>query len=107
MDISTQIITVLDDLCRRFGLVIDWSQENVIPYLQELAGKYISWEMATSWALVGVAAVMLVVAVIGAVIDLRSDLPGPGCLVAIFLACGAIALGITQMGDILTCKYFP
>lgn len=30
---SDEIIKILDDLGQRFGVVIDWSSENVMPYL--------------------------------------------------------------------------
>lgn len=50
MDISSEIIEVLDHLSEKFGVVINWSSENVMPYVQELCGKYISWEISTSIA---------------------------------------------------------
>ena len=39
---SEEIIKVLDDLGNRFGIAIDWSNQNVIPYLQELMQRFIS-----------------------------------------------------------------
>ena len=33
---SDEVIKVIDALAERFGIVIDWSSENVIPYLQQL-----------------------------------------------------------------------
>lgn len=54
MVISDQIIAVMNDLCQKFGIAIDWSQENIIPYLTELAKKYISYEIATSIAWVAI-----------------------------------------------------
>ena len=48
MTVSGQIIEVLNALCEKFGLIIDWSSENVLPYLQELCGKFINYEIATS-----------------------------------------------------------
>lgn len=41
--LSSQIIEILDDLARRFGVAIDWTQDNIIPYLNELAQKYLSY----------------------------------------------------------------
>ena len=32
--VSDQIIKVLDNLCDKFGLAIDWSSKNVQPYLR-------------------------------------------------------------------------
>ena len=48
MSISEQIINVIDNLCQKFGIVIDWTSENIIPYLEILCGKFIKWEIATS-----------------------------------------------------------
>lgn len=48
MEISEQVITIFDDIGERLGIAIDWSQENVLPYLQELFEKYINFEIASS-----------------------------------------------------------
>lgn len=48
MNVSEQIINVLDNLCQKFGLAIDWSAENILPYLKELCGKFINYEINTS-----------------------------------------------------------
>lgn len=33
MEVSKQIIEVLDNLCEKFGVVIDWNAKNVLPYV--------------------------------------------------------------------------
>lgn len=33
---SQEIINVLDNLGEKFGIAIDWSNENILPYLQDL-----------------------------------------------------------------------
>lgn len=48
MNISEQIINVLDNLCQKFGMAIDWSSANVLPYLKELCSKFINYEIFTS-----------------------------------------------------------
>lgn len=50
MNVSDQIIQVLDNLCEKFGLAIDWTSENVIPYLSTLCTKLVSYEIWTSIA---------------------------------------------------------
>ncbi len=40
-----EIIQILDDLSRRFGIVIDWGSENVLPYLQDLMGRYVQYDI--------------------------------------------------------------
>ena len=53
---SEEIIKVLDALAEKFGLTVDWTSANVIPYLERLCGKYVNYEIATSvvWILLGV-----------------------------------------------------
>lgn len=48
MNVSEQIIAVIDNLCEKFGIAIDWTQENIWPYLQSLFQKYITYEICTS-----------------------------------------------------------
>lgn len=50
MNISDQIIAIINDLCKKLGIVIDWSAENVLPKVEELCTKYIKYEITTSYA---------------------------------------------------------
>ena len=45
---SEEIIKVLDELGKRFGIVIDWSNQNIIPYLQELLKRFICYRNITA-----------------------------------------------------------
>ena len=53
---SKEIIKILDALSEKVGLAIDWTSANVLPYLQQLYNKYVTYEIATSiiWILVGI-----------------------------------------------------
>lgn len=50
MTVSEQIIQVVNVLCEKFGIAVDWTGENVIPYVTTLCEKLISYEIATSIA---------------------------------------------------------
>lgn len=50
MTVSDQIIAVLNDLCAKFGLAIDWSAENVVPYIQDVCSRLVRYEVLTSIA---------------------------------------------------------
>ena len=45
---SNEIIKVLDNLAMKFGIAIDWTAANVLPYLKDLADRLIQYEIATS-----------------------------------------------------------
>lgn len=59
--VSNQIIEVLNEICNKFGLAIDWTSKNVQPYLQELMGKCVAYKFATSimWLIFGIAVCIL------------------------------------------------
>lgn len=65
MTVSEQIVQVLDALCEKFGIAIDWTSEHVIPYIGELCTKLVSWEI---WTSVAWMVIMAVLVMIGAVI---------------------------------------
>jgi hypothetical protein len=44
---SQQIIEVLDYLFEKFGIAIDWTAENIMPYVQELAGKLVTYNIVS------------------------------------------------------------
>ena len=44
MSFSNEIITILNDLGKRFGIAIDWTKENVMPYIEELCQRIIKFE---------------------------------------------------------------
>ena len=54
---SEEIIKVLDELGKRFGIVIDWSNQNIMPYLQELLKRFICYQNITAcvWIMISIA----------------------------------------------------
>ena len=62
MTMSDQIIAILDNICAKFGVAIDWTSENVLPYVMELAGKFIKYKIVTSIVWCVVISVLLFVA---------------------------------------------
>lgn len=38
-------IKLLDELAKRFGIVIDWTSENVMPYLEDLFNRFITYNI--------------------------------------------------------------
>lgn len=57
-----EIIKVLDHLGSQFGLAIDWTSDNILPYLSELSNKYISWRISSSIFYLILSVVMMLIA---------------------------------------------
>ena len=58
---SEEIIKVLDYLGEKFGVAIDWTQENVLPYLQDLLSRFAGYRIAISvfWVIAAIAGFFL------------------------------------------------
>lgn len=61
MTVSDEIIKVLNAFSKKIGLTIDWTQNNILPYMQKLCDKYITYEMTTSifWIIIGICLLIL------------------------------------------------
>lgn len=57
---NKEIIEVLDELGKRFGIVIDWSNQNIILYLQELLKRFICYRNITAcvWLIISIAMII-------------------------------------------------
>ena len=71
---------LLQELGRQFGLMIDWSNENFIPYLKELAQRVVQYEFGQSifWLVIGVLAIILGIILI--ILELKCIFDADGLL---------------------------
>lgn len=112
--VGDQIIQVLDALCEKFGLVIDWTSENVAPYLTTLASRLIAYEIWTSVAWMAIA---IVVGIAVIAISTRPNtkrlftdvdpLCVPVTILLVILGIFSISGIISQTMDIIKCVTFP
>lgn len=108
MNVSEQIISVIDNLCQKFGVAIDWTANNVLPYIETLCGKYIDWEINTSIAWIIIAASCSLIALtIAIIVNCNGECDGFewGFFAVIFIF--SIGIIVTQVFDIIECKTFP
>ena len=50
MESSNKVVEVIDALCEKLGIAIDWTANNVMPYVQTLMQKLVAYEIWTSVA---------------------------------------------------------
>lgn len=48
MNFSEQFTAVINTLCEKFGIALDWTSSNLLPYFKELMARFIKWEISTS-----------------------------------------------------------
>lgn len=104
---SEEIIKVLDNLAEKFGIAVDWTSQNVLPYLQELCNKYISYEIWTSvvYVVICLLVVILMVYWIKKLIDIDDD-GFITCFLGIIILV-SVSIAISQIIDIVTALTFP
>ena len=123
MKFSEEVIAIMDNVCAKFGVAIDWTNENVVPYLTELMGKCVKYELVTSILLVVGLGAMWVSCLIGCYVCLKrerkteeadsdmAELMGvyaAALLVAgLVLFCIWLSVAAFQVHDIIACLTFP
>jgi hypothetical protein len=103
---SEEIITILDDLSKRFGVAIDWSAENVLPYAQELFQKFVNYEIWTSVAFIVLALLGIGLFIWSIKYGIKEDI----LELIVFPIVGVVVLGVVicvQALDIITAITFP
>ncbi len=107
---SDEIIKVLDDLSERAGIAIDWTSQNVLPYLQELCDKYISYEIWTSavYIFICLTSAILMLYGISKLHDILNDVDD-GFLFLVFgiVLIVSLVVMVVQIFDIVTALTFP
>ena len=112
MNVSDQIIQVLDNLCEKFGIAIDWTSENVFPYLKTLCEKLVTWEIWSSVAWMGFAVLLLTIGITFTVVSIKKfgKLDGAEVLtffISLFCYIAFVGIIMTQTFDIIKCTTFP
>ena len=103
---SDELIKTFDYLLSQFGVAVDWTSENVLPYLQTLAEKLVRFEINTSIMGLVVGVVVLTVGVWIFVKDIKDWDSGVFILGVILIIVAGIVC-CCQVYDIIKCVSFP
>ena len=112
MQMSDEIIKVLEYLCSKIGITIDWTNTNVIPYVQTLMEKYVKYEVATSivWIVIAVVAIIISAIIVRflykSIVIYNDDKIAVAILFCV-LAFIFVSVIIYQTLDIVTCYTIP
>lgn len=120
MQVSNEIIEVLDYLCDKIGVAIDWTSDNAFPYLEQICGKFIKWEISTSIAWIALGIIFIIV---GCMFIKPAKERWRRCtenyneddealsiiylVITVFLIVSAVIVISVQVFDIIECCTFP
>lgn len=108
LGLAENIIEILNYIGEKLGIAIDWSANNILPYLQELGKKYITYKISLDWFWIIFGAVLIIIGVIcWIVIGAALGEPGLGFFVfCIGLVIGGIVISC-NVYDMIQCRTFP
>ena len=109
---SDEVIKVLDHINKQFGLGIDWTSKNVLPYVKTIMNEIVNYELWTSLVLIVLMTGLIILTICickwlwnedwdDDEIQLGAFIVGVG-LVAFFLT-----VLICEVFDVVKCKTFP
>ena len=104
MKFSEELIEVFDYIGEKIGIAIDWSDANVIPYLQDLCKRFINWEITTSTIWIIISIIAIIVATL--IMKYKKWDDGEKFIFAITLIAGTVIIG-NQIFDIARCIWLP
>ena len=118
---SDEIIKVLNYLGEKFGVIIDWSNDNIIPYIYDLMDRVIRYEICSSIIYI----IISILICTGCIISIPKidkyankiieedyySFCDVGKYIIIAILLGAIAIsvysGVNQIIDITECIFIP
>lgn len=114
---STEIIKILDEVCAKFGIAIDWTSQNVMPYIEQIGKHIVQYELWTSslWTILSLIALIAGTIVCGKKIksaygykyeDREETILAVGAILFIIYLIFAPLL-IKQIQDVITALTFP
>lgn len=72
---SDEIIKVLDTICDKFGIAIDWTSMNIMPHVEQLCEHIIQYELWTSSIYTILSLIILIVGTIFCIRIFKKLLP--------------------------------
>lgn len=117
MSFSENFINIMNAIGDKVGIAIDWTNKNVMPYMEQLSGRIVNYEMFTSIAWLVFAVVVLIVGIVLLVKGFKyknnperpcyDDSYIPSILIGIVAVVTFVVMSIVQVGDIITCLTLP
>jgi len=63
MEVSEQIIEVLNYLAEKFNIAINWSAENIVPYIQDIMERYRAYSITNNSIWLGIGIIGIIVGI--------------------------------------------
>lgn len=117
MSFSENFINIMNAIGEKIGIAIDWTNQNIMPYMEQLCGRIVNYEMFTSIAWLVFAVVLLIIGIVlinkgnkhrkNPERPCYDDTYIPMIIIGIVCTVAFAIMAIEQVGDIITCLTLP
>lgn len=110
MSISKEIIAIIEVLCHKLGIVVDWTSDTILPQIQNVLEHFIQYEIFSSWFWIGFTLFFVVISGIlltVACIKSNEDIVAAMIIVTLIVTIAFVIVAGVQGHDIVTAVYFP
>ena len=120
METTNKVVEVINALCEKFGIAINWTSENIVPYAKSLMDKIVSYKIGISIFVLCLIPLLTLGVFFAAkashkkAVEVDYSLQSYKFFVAVFfwtlfgIGCiASIVVIITQTINIITCVTFP
>lgn len=104
---AKDLIDVLDYVGDKLGATIDWSSNNLVPYIQELGEKIVNYKAGLAWLYIGLASLIAVIALILLIISGLNSWHDGMLFASACLFVVAIVIAIINAHTLIACNTFP
>lgn len=104
--LAKSLIDVLDYISDNLGATVDWSSENVVPYLKELGTKIVNYKQGIATMYLALGIVLVIAAVVLAIVAYNESSFGWGCMSFGCIVFGVLLI-IYNTETLIACNTFP
>lgn len=74
MEVSDQIIKVMDDLTKKFGVAVDWTQDNIPPYIEDLCHRIVMYDIAKNSIWIAISLIVILAGLVFITLERKSSI---------------------------------
>ena len=74
MEVSDQIIKVMDDLTKKFGVAVDWTQDNTLPYIKDLCHRIVMYDIAKNSIWIAISLIVILAGLVFITLERKSSI---------------------------------
>lgn len=106
-EMTDELIKVLDYLFDKLGVIVDWSNGEIIPYIKELATKIVAYKESIAWMWIIFSIVLAIAGIVTCIVTVVKDADGFILFLGAAAIIAGVSIGLYNGHTVIACKTFP